>query len=261
MLQPHILRATLKAVSTLPNATQLNVLDLSCGDGELLQRLSEGGCRCRGSRFREDDYIRTSRQPLSAVEIDDDVDLLGRLPYADGQFDLVIMTEVLEHLASHHTVVNEVSRILKPGGHYLFTTPNIHRLHSRWQFFLTGTHKLIRRRVGWDLDRGDLYAYHINPVAFPLMHTLLFQAGLQVASLRCTKFKLRHALWLAAYPLIYLMSRLTIRGRRRDPVAFGVGERDLRYWMTHPAMLASEQLLVIAQRRRDVEARQVSSAA
>ncbi len=141
--------------------------------------------------------------------------------------------------------------MLAPGGFLILSTPNLARLHSRWHFFWTGTHKLIRRRVGWDLASDDLYAYHIGPVDFPLLHTLLHQAGLAIERLDLTRFKARHAWLLAAYPLVWLATRLeTRRHRERLRHPYGEGEDDLFRWMTRPAMLASEQLLLTA--RKDV---------
>lgn len=39
-------------------------------------------------------------------------------------FDLVISVEVLEHVEDDKKFVSEVSRVLKPGGHFIMTTPN-----------------------------------------------------------------------------------------------------------------------------------------
>lgn len=46
------------------------------------------------------------------------------IPYADETFDLVFSDNVLEHLEFPETVFAEVSRVLKPGGLFLFKTPN-----------------------------------------------------------------------------------------------------------------------------------------
>ena len=98
----------------------------------------------------------------------------------------------------------------------------------------------MRQRTGWHLKPDELYAYHINPVDFPLLHTVLFQSGLRVEKLRFTRFKPEHAWLLLFYPLIFLATRIET-GREE-------GERDLRRWMLHPAMLASEQLLLVARK-------------
>ncbi len=169
------------------------------------------------------------------------------LPYESAAFDLVVLCEVAEHLPTYIPVIAEIGRVLAPSGRLVLSTPNVARLHSRWHFFWTGTHKLIRRRVGWDLAPDDLYAYHITPVDFPLLHTLLRQAGLSVERLDVTRFKWKHAWLFLLYPFIWLSTRLETRRHRSGP-GHAAGEEDLFRWMTRPAMLGSEQLLLTARK-------------
>lgn len=46
------------------------------------------------------------------------------IPYPINTFDLVIANNVMEHIADPHGVYQEVYRVLKPGGRFLFKTPN-----------------------------------------------------------------------------------------------------------------------------------------
>ena len=249
MPQDFVARAIINAIRTLPNYPAVRVLDLSCGQGEIIRELMADGCEVRGTHFRGDDYKLhgASKVLWEGLPIDQDVDLVKPLPYSSASFEVAILSEVMEHLPTYVPVVHEVGRVLMPGGHLVLSTPNISRLHSRLHFFLTGTHKLIRHRVGWDISSDDLYAYHISPVDFPLLHTLLFQADLRVKRLGFTRFKLKHS-WLSLlFPFLWFFSRMETRKR----VSKGIqesGEKDLFKWMMHPAMLASEQLLVIAQK-------------
>ncbi len=249
MPQPHIIHTVCKAVRRTPGYPSLKILDLSCGEGEILAELHQDGCYLEGSHFRSDDWImQKPKEILKKIPIHRDVDLTGKLPFPDESFDIVILSEVLEHLPTHQVVVREVGRILRPEGRWIVSTPNIFRLHSRLQFLFTGTHKLIQRPVGWDLKIDDLYAYHINPVDFPLFHTLLHQARLSVTDLRFSRFRWKYAGLFFLFPLIWLGTRLAIRSHRKKPQAFHQGMKDLFRWMIHPAMLGSEQLLIIAKR-------------
>jgi SAM-dependent methyltransferase len=250
MPQPHVFEAVLRAARRLPGYPRLRVLDLSAGRGEIAAALAADGCMVRGTHFRADDYkLAAQSGPLhtDAVAIDPDVDLMRPLPYSSAAFDLVVLCEVAEHLQSEIPVIQEIGRVLAPDGRLVLSTPNVARLHSRWRFLFTGTHKLIRRRAGWDLAPDDLYAYHINPIDFPLLHTLLHQAGLAVERLDFTRFKWKHAWLLAFYPFVWISTRLETR-RHRGNAAHERGEEDLFRWMLRPEMLASEQLLLTARK-------------
>jgi SAM-dependent methyltransferase len=48
-------------------------------------------------------------------------------PYAEASFDLVFFCEIVEHLLSEPRI-DEMRRVLRPGGHLLVTTPNVTRL-------------------------------------------------------------------------------------------------------------------------------------
>jgi ubiquinone/menaquinone biosynthesis C-methylase UbiE len=63
-------------------------------------------------------------------------DIQERLPFANQQFDHVVMLAVLEHLKQPKFVLNECFRILAPGGSLILTWPSgvvdplLHFLHS-----------------------------------------------------------------------------------------------------------------------------------
>src|SRR5271170_4737015 len=143
MPQDFIVSLVIKTVSDLPGFPKLTVLDLSCGDGEILSALARAGCTVQGTRYREGDYIIIVDRATSQFPIKNGVNLHEPLPFPDAHFDVVIVTEVIEHLLTFVPVFYEIGRVLKPGGYSIVTTPNIHRLHSRGRFFLTGAHKLI----------------------------------------------------------------------------------------------------------------------
>lgn len=46
------------------------------------------------------------------------------LPFDNGVFGAVVSFQVIEHIPDTRTYLSEIRRVLKPGGHALFTTPN-----------------------------------------------------------------------------------------------------------------------------------------
>jgi SAM-dependent methyltransferase len=53
------------------------------------------------------------------------------LPVADGTADVVIMSELIEHLVDPDGAVAEVRRVLRPGGSLLLSTPNLAAWYNR----------------------------------------------------------------------------------------------------------------------------------
>jgi hypothetical protein len=158
------------------------------------------------------------------------------------------MTEVLEHLESHVSIIHEAGRILKVGGFLVLTTPNMSRIHSRFQFFMSGHHKLIQKKLTWDIRPEDLYSNHFNPVYFPLLHLLLFQGSMQIQNIFFTRFKWRHAIWLLLYPAYWCFLQISLLPKPRHREIAKKGLRDLKRWMVHPALPFSEQLGIVAKK-------------
>ena len=48
---------------------------------------------------------------------------LEKISFADASFDLVLTSDVMEHVRDSDAAHAEIHRILKPGGHYIFTVP------------------------------------------------------------------------------------------------------------------------------------------
>ena len=157
------------------------------------------------------------------------------------------MTEVIEHLPDHFMIMAEVARILRPGGRVIITSPNIHRLQSRLKFLLTGTHKIIRRRIGWDTTTDQLYEYHINPVDFPTLHALLNIHGFTIEAVRFSMVKLRYLYLMLLVPFIWIASWIEAKSKN-DTELFARGEDELFRHLRSGPLLMSEQLIVVGQK-------------
>jgi SAM-dependent methyltransferase len=67
----------------------------------------------------------------------------ARLPFSSSAFDLVVVTEVLEHVRHPEPVVAEAARVLRPGGILFVTSPNYANaagLRKRWRDWRSGRH-------------------------------------------------------------------------------------------------------------------------
>lgn len=73
----------------------------------------------------------------------------NRIPYEDDRFDIVFSDNVLEHLDTPVDVFREVARVLKPGGIFLFKTPNKwHYMPAIARITPHGFHRYVNRLRG-----------------------------------------------------------------------------------------------------------------
>lgn len=96
-----------------------HVLDLGCGRGGIVEQL-----RGQLGFVAGLDPDLTSLREHRASLIHRTCGVAERLPYRDGAFDLVTCSWVLEHLEHPGRICAEIARVLAPGGHVVFVTPN-----------------------------------------------------------------------------------------------------------------------------------------
>lgn len=100
------------------------VLDYGAGSGDLVTQLRAAGIVADGLEFSEDarEYCQSQRG----------ITLLSDLHETrDGEYELVSMIEVIEHLTELQGTLAEVYRVLAPGGKLLITTPNLRGFRAR----------------------------------------------------------------------------------------------------------------------------------
>ena len=58
---------------------------------------------------------------------------LEKMPFPDERFDIIITSEVMEHVRFVDEAHREIARCLRPGGHYVFTVPYDDALAETWR--------------------------------------------------------------------------------------------------------------------------------
>src|SRR5450755_214134 len=95
-------------------------LDFGCGAGRTVYSLlDQGYANVVGYDIK--DYLEL-RDPADRARFFI-ADTVGRIPFEDNSFDLIVSEEVFEHVKDQVAVFRELHRITRPGGHALHVYP------------------------------------------------------------------------------------------------------------------------------------------
>jgi SAM-dependent methyltransferase len=104
----------------LPGGT---LLDLGCGDGQFTSQVRE---KTQATRVMAIDAVAENLAAAAEKGIDGTKsDLNEPLPIPDASVDIVVANHVIEHLSNTDLIVQEIGRVLKPGGYAVVATPNL----------------------------------------------------------------------------------------------------------------------------------------
>lgn len=145
-----ILKTILKSIDLIGNLNVKLVLDVGCGRKPYFQF------------FKESYYIGVDLPQGNSF-----ADIYANalcLPFKDNVFDVVIATQVLEHINEVEAFIKEIFRVLKEGGYLILTVPFIWGLHDEPNDYFLFTkyglsHLLIK--VGFKIvfleERGNFW--------------------------------------------------------------------------------------------------------
>lgn len=159
-------------------------LDAGCGDGRYLRALdAELPERVAGvdisERILETAHAAIPRADLQQANLE-------RLPFADASFDLVLCTQVIEHVLDAPAGVSELSRVLQPDGVLVISTDNERNVVSRaLNAPRTGAVRLLRLRG----VRGRIES-PATPYSRDTFRALLEGGGLLVSQLETFRIQL-----------------------------------------------------------------------
>jgi SAM-dependent methyltransferase len=164
----------------IPLKPGMRVLDAGCGSGRhLCEAFRTPGVEVAGIDISRADLgkargfltlmarERRGRWSVACADV-------GHLPFSGALFDVVVCSEVLEHVFDNRAAVAELARVLKPGGDLVVTVP-----------------RFLPERVCWALSE----AYHREPGG----HIRIYRKEellnlLEEAGTRCRRIRYRHGL-------------------------------------------------------------------
>ena len=139
-------------------------LDLGCGQAWYVGELARAGFSMTGADYSAgqlvegNHYLKNEGLQVHLIQSD------GRLlPFADNSFDFIYSINVIHHIlsiTSQAEAFNEIVRVLKPGGIFLFH--EINTVNPIFRFYMGYLFPLLRR-----IDQGD--EQWILPTELPLV--------------------------------------------------------------------------------------------
>jgi ubiquinone/menaquinone biosynthesis C-methylase UbiE len=107
------------------------VLDVGCRSGSFTRHYCKGNDVVGVDVDRDAIDLFREQLGLEGHWLDVDCELL---PFPSSTFDIVVCTEVLEHLRFPGKALAEIRRVLRPDGRLVGSVPNATRLRNRWGF-------------------------------------------------------------------------------------------------------------------------------
>ena len=106
----------------LPEHATGRLLDLGCGSVPLFGVYRE--------HVTEVVTLDWNESPHARHHVDVLHDLNQPLPFSDGEFDTVVLSDVLEHVCEPGQLCAEIARVLSPGGQLIGSAPFLYWIHE-----------------------------------------------------------------------------------------------------------------------------------
>lgn len=149
----------------------LKILDIGCGKGLLIDRLKRSGF----NRVYGCDWLNYEELPFEYKKINlNEIDSLKEA-YGDKSFDVIIASDVIEHLENSAAILREFRRIVKTDGHIFITIPNCANIKERLLFLTIGNSGRYR-------PKKNEYG-HINYLPSNVLNELVARANLQIVKM------------------------------------------------------------------------------
>jgi 2-polyprenyl-3-methyl-5-hydroxy-6-metoxy-1,4-benzoquinol methylase len=162
-----------KALALLAAEQRGRALDVAAGSGIVSELLAAQGWEVSAVELSESLAEQVRARGVDDVRLHEPGS--GPLPFADGTFRLVFAGEIIEHLVDTAGFLEDVRRVLVPGGVLLLTTPNLASLENRIRLLLG----VYPRWVDAELAGEG----HVRAYTAPVLRRQLERIGFRVEAL------------------------------------------------------------------------------
>ncbi len=142
-----------------PSSIRHPILDIGCGTGMIMDAMGSHG-RVYGLDASPDAIRLSKRRELHRIVRSD---AGAGLPFRNEAFDAVTCLDVLEHLDDDRNLIEEIFRVLKPGGYVIITVP---AFQIQWSRHDVAVHHKRRYTKQMILDRITGYPWQIHKASY-----------------------------------------------------------------------------------------------
>jgi ubiquinone/menaquinone biosynthesis C-methylase UbiE len=169
---PEVAAQRRALLETIAPRSGEKALDIGCGPGFVTEELARavgptGAVQAMDNS--ESSVMMTQRRCAESANVQVQLAEATQLPYADGQFDLAVSTQVYEFIPDVQLALAELHRVLRPGGRAAI-------IDTDWQTILwhtTHPDRMARILKVWD-------EHLAHPVLPRTLGPLLYKAGFSV---------------------------------------------------------------------------------
>lgn len=181
-----------KILKLIGEVAEKKILDVGCASGYFGKKLEKKGAKVTGIDSSAQAIYLAKKFITNALVVDlNEI----KIPLKSNSFDMILASEVLEHLINPLGTLKELYRILKPKGAYIVTTPNFMYWGNRIQF--------LKGRFRYEKD-GMFDKSHIHFYTYSSL----------IDDLKNSKFKIKNE------NHIYTGSKILVPMKRHFPALF-----------------------------------------
>ena len=223
-------------------------LDVGSGTGNLIRRIRQIYSVESSACDYTDKFMELDGISVDIVDLND-----GKLPYPDAQFDLVTISEVVEHLENYRVILREIYRVLKPGGVVAITTPNVLNMKSRMRFLTTGFWSMFGPlHVGETAIEST--GGHITPIPWPYLAHATMSAGFSMPELSTDKAQFPSLLWsVLLYIPIQIIAMMAWKKERNRYKTLDQHNEPIIQRINSTDMLLGRCIVVTARKPQDAD--------
>ena len=161
------------------------VLDLGCGKGQIAPFPWADYPSCHVIGADVDPEAKQNPALDEFLQLGDDPDWA----VSDASIDLVLARYVLEHVAAPDPFMDNVARVLKPGGSFVFLTPNrAHPIMVASRMLPLRWHQKILRLTR-NLDPSDVFPTHYRANDIDMLSQLAERHGMDISTLSISDYQ------------------------------------------------------------------------